>query len=203
MLPRSRIAAAVAVFFLSYVVFLLIWIQIKPHYGNLLAHIAAPLAAWTTGTRLEKIEQGAELTEVTFSYFVKNSGQGSDVMLGVKVPVSNYSFNVPLTLSLIAGLYAIFRWRPQSLAEACLILVLIHLGYIYFLCILRVFYQLAMANIVVPAKWVQFLVQFLWSFTDNLIIRFEPFLIAVYLWLRQLVGDRSPTTERGRTRRFV
>ena len=107
MLPRSRIAAAVAVFFLSYAIFLVIWIQVKPHYGNLLAHIAAPMAAWTTGTRLEKIEQGAELADITFSYYVKEGGQGRDVMLGVQVPVSNYSFNVPLTLALIAGLYAI------------------------------------------------------------------------------------------------
>ena len=42
-----------------------------------------------------------------------------------------------------------------------------------------------MDQIMVPPKWVQFTVQFMWGFTDNLIIRFEPFLIAVYLWLRQ------------------
>ena len=187
MLRKNKIAAAIAVFLLSYVIFLVIWVQIKPLYGNLLAHVGAPLAAWTTGARMVDIDQGQELADVTFSYYAETVKGSGDVILDVKIPVSNYSFNVPLTLALIAGLFVFFRWRPQTLVEACLILVLIHVSYIYFLCTLQIFYQLAMGQIKVPPKWVQFTVQFMWGFTDNLIIRFEPFLIAVYLWLRRML----------------
>jgi hypothetical protein len=184
MLRKNRIFLAFGAFLFSYIIYLLVWVQIKPYYGNILVHMGAPLAAWTTGARVDRITQGKEVADVNFLYYAETSEGSGDISLAVKVSVSNYSFNVPLTFALITGLFVVFRWRLGSLTEACLILVLVHLSYIYFLCTLQIFYQLAMGQIATPAKWVQFLIQFLWGFTDNLIIRFEPFLIAVYLWLR-------------------
>jgi hypothetical protein len=195
MLPKNKIFLAVGVFFLSYALFLAIWVQVKPFYGSLLAHVGAPLAAWTTGARLDEIVHGKEVADLIFYYFAVTSQGSGDVLIDVKIAVSNYSFNVPLTFSLIAALFVFFRWRPGALLEAGLILVLIHLSYIYFHCTLQIFYQLAMGQIFVPPKWVQFLLQFMWGFTDNLIIRFEPFLITVYLWMRRLLSKPAPALE--------
>ncbi len=174
-----------AVFFISYLALLLLWVQAKPYYGNFLAHVGAQLSAWTTGSRLAAVRQESEIAEISFLHYATTRDGSGDVMLKVRISVSNYSFNVPLTFALIAGLLMVFHWRAGSILESCLILMAIHLAYIYFYCTLQIFYQLAMGHVMAPAKWVQFLLQFLWSFTDNLIIRFEPFLIAVYLWLRQ------------------
>lgn len=195
MLPKSKIFLAGGVFLLSYALFLVVWVQVKPFYGNLLAHVGAPLAAWTTGARLDEIVHDKEVADLIFYYFAVTSQGSGDVLIDVKISVSNYSFNVPLTFSLIAGLFVFFRWRLGSLLEAGLILVLIHLSYIYFHCTLQIFYQLAMGQIFVAPKWVQFFLQFMWGFTDNLIIRFEPFLITVYLWMRRMFSTPPPARE--------
>jgi hypothetical protein len=194
---KNKILPAVAVFFLSYVLLLFIWVQVKPFYGNFLAHVGAQLSAWTTGARLNEIEQDSEVANISFLYYAVTSDGSGDIILKTSISVSNYSFNVPLTFALIAGLFVIFRWAPGTILESCLILIGIHLAYIYFYCTLQIFYQLAVGHIMAPSKWIQFLLQFLWGFTDNLIIRFEPFLIAVYLWLRQTLRARAAAANAG------
>jgi hypothetical protein len=194
---RNKILPAVAVFFVSYLLLLFLWLHIKPYYGNFLAHVGAQLAAWTTGARLSEVAQASEVADISFLYYAVTGEGSGDVMLKVRISVSNYSFNVPLTFALIAGLFVIFRWAPATILESCLILMGVHLAYIYFFCTLQIHYQLAMGHIAAPAKWVQFLLQFLWGFTDNLIIRFEPFLIAVYLWLRQMLHTRTAAASAG------
>ena len=192
---KNRTVLAVAVFFLAYLLLLFTWVHVKPYYGNFLAHIGAQLSAWTTGARLSQVSQDKEIADISFLYYAVTDTGSGDVMLNVKISVSNYSFNVPLTFALIAGLFVVFRWSAGSILESCLILMAIHLGYIYFYCTLQIYYQLAVAHIMAPPKWIQFLLQFLWGFTDNLIIRFEPFLIAVYLWLSQMLRVRAAASD--------
>lgn len=36
-----------------------------------------------------------------------------------------------------------------------------------------------------------FAYQFLWTFTDNMVIRFEPFLIGVYMFIRFKAGRKT------------
>ena len=46
-----------------------------------------------------------------------------------------------------------------------------------------VFFYLAQGGFKVLSRPVQLFVEFLWSFTDNMVVRFEPFLVFLYLWL--------------------
>jgi hypothetical protein len=98
-----------------------------------------------------------------------------DLLLDLKIEVSKYSFNVPLTFALVAGLFPIFKWQKRSLIE----------------CTLQLFYNLTQVGIKTPSKALQFFLQFMWAFTDNMIIRFEPFLVAIYLWLRNWASFRA------------
>ena len=181
---RNRLIIASSVFCLTYLIFLTLGIQVKPYYGNMLTQVGARLAASTAGLRVEKTQHGKEVATITFARTVLTKKGLGDILLDLKISVSNYSFNVPLTFALVAGLFPFFRWRKRSLIEACFILLFIHLLYIYFFCSLQLLYQLTLAGVKAPPKTVQFLLQFMWTFTDNMVIRFEPFLVAVYLWLR-------------------
>ncbi|TES91719.1 MAG: hypothetical protein E3J94_03440 [Desulfobacteraceae bacterium] len=181
---RNKIIVASLVFCLTYLLFLILWIQVKPYYGNIITQVGARLAASTTGLRVEQIRHGKEVATITFARTVLTKKGLGDILLDLKIRVSNYSFNVPLTLALVAGLFPFFKWRKRSLIEACFILLFIHLLYIYFFCTLQVVHQLTLVGMKAPLKTVLFLLQFMWVFTDNMVIRFEPFLVAVYLWLR-------------------
>lgn len=121
---------------------------------------------------------------ITFSRRILTTKGLADFVVDIKIDVSKYSFNVPLTFALVAGLFPFFRWRKRYVAEALVILVFVHLLYIYSLCNLKLFYQIAAIEKTPPSISVQYILEFIWAFTDNMIIRFEPFLIAVYLWLR-------------------
>ena len=172
------------VFCLTYLIALVIWIQIKPYYGNIITQIGARLAASTTGLRVEKIQHGKEVATITFVRNIFTEKGLQDLLLDLKISVSNYSFNMPLTIALVICLLPFFKWRKRSLIEACFILLFVHLLYIYFYCTLQLTRQLTVIGIEAPSKTVQFLLQFMWVFVDNMVIRFEPFLVAVYVWLR-------------------
>ncbi len=173
-----------AVFIAAYIIFLFIWIQIKPYYGNLLAHVGGFLAGSTAGAELEKVVHEKDTARVTYARTVMSRGNVGEILMDFKISVSNYSFNVPLSFALVAGLFVFFRWRWRYLMEVSLILVLVHVLYIYSYCTLNLFKELTKAGLKDPSASVQFLLQFLWAFTDNMVIRFEPFLVAAYLWLR-------------------
>lgn len=181
---RNRIFWGALIFLLTYAAALFVWIQIKPAYGTVLTQMGSRLAGWTAGLEVEKIAHGKEDATVTFTRPLLTGRGLADYLIELKISVSNYSFNVPLTFALVTALLPFFRWRKKSLLEAGLILVCIHLLYIYSYCNLELFYNLSKSGIKTPSRPVQYLLQFMWAFTDNMIIRFEPFLVAVYLWLR-------------------
>jgi len=176
---------------LSYSVFLFLWIPAKPYYGLVLTHVAAPFGARTAGVKVEKIVQGKDVTTITFARSVWTREGLGDMLMDMRIKVSHYSFNVPLTFALVFGLYPLFRWRKRTVLEAAAILILVHLAYLYFLCALRMFHQLYQGGFPPPSRPVQFFFQFMWTFTDTMVIRFEPFLVAVYLWFRNARGRLS------------
>ena len=196
MRQRNSVMWGIGIFVISYSIFLILWIHVKLHYGTMLTHVGSRLSAWSAGACVESIHHGKEVATITFAYpVVTNQGRG-DILLDVKIAVSSYSFNVPLTFALLAGLFPLFRWRIRSLLEACFILLFIHLLYISFFCSLQLFYHLAQAGIKTPLRPVQFFLQFMWAFLDSMIIRFEPFLIAVYLWFRNRERTRMVRARR-------
>jgi hypothetical protein len=185
---RNKILWGALIFSLTYSAALFVWIQVKPVYGTVLAQMGVRLAGWTAGLEVESIDHGREVAIVTFSRPLITGRGIADFLVELRISVSNYSFNVPLTFALVAALLPFFKWRKKSLLEAGLILGFIHLLYIYSYCNLELFYNLSKSGIKTPSRPVQYLLQFMWAFVDNMIIRFEPFLVAVYLWLR----NRAP-----------
>lgn len=174
-----------AAFLLSYPLLLVLWIQLNPSYGFMVTEIGARSAAAVMDVNLEEVRRAGEFTRVTFAWPVLVHNSIQEMLIDLKVSTSVYSFNVPLTAALVLALLPCIRWRPRALIEILVLVVAVHVLYVFSYCALQVLQQLVTQGIRAGSRSIQFVWEFLWQFTDNMIIRFEPFLVAVYLWLRR------------------
>ncbi len=196
MRPGNKILIGVLTFAVVYVISLLLWIQVKPYYGYLLAQVGARPAGWTTGLKVETIRIDQKDVVVSFAGPVLTK-QGLDEMVAdLKIHVAQFSYNVPLTIALVAGLFPFFHWRKRYVLEISAILVFVHLIFIYLFCTQQLFYGFWKSGMRAhSSSFQQFILEFSWAFTQNLVIPFEPFLVAVYLWLRGREKSDSKTMQ--------
>ncbi len=188
---RNKILLAVLTFLVVYVFSLILWIQVKPYYGYALTQVAARLAAGSTGLRVRSIGLEKGVIPVCLAGPVLTQKGLGELIVELKIDVSHFTYNVPLTIALVAGLFPFFKWRRRYLVEIVFLLICIHLLYIYLYCTLQGFYNLWQSDARGHSDLVQLFLEFMWTFTQNLIIPFEPFLVAVYLWLRGREDSRS------------
>jgi hypothetical protein len=100
------------------------------------------------------------------------------------VKTSFYTFNVPLTLSIMVILYPILRKKLRAYGEALMLLFSAHLLYVFSLEANELTNAFIMRGYEFENMRSLIFYQFLWGFTDNMVIRFEPYLIGIYLFLR-------------------
>ena len=170
----------VLVFLVSYMLFLMLWIQIKDYYGRGVTFTASKLTAGIKDVKFEEMTAERDVTQATFS----PRGRGSNILIDITVKTSSYAFNAPLTFAIMAVMYQFIRRRKRAYGEALLILLSVHLLYVFSLeakVLTDMLVDRGLENTSIPRI---FFYQFLWSFTDNMIIRFEPFLIGFYMFIR-------------------
>ena len=179
---KQIILRTVLVFLGSYLIFLILWIQAKDHYGFVVTYVASELVAVLKGVRFEEITQTKDIVQGTFSRPLP--GKRSDVLIDIPVKTSSYTFNVPLTFSIMAALFPFIKRKGRVYAEALFILLGVHLLYAFSL------ENNSLTTVFVDKGWDAvstarlFAYQFLWQFTNNMVIRFEPFLIGFYMFIR-------------------
>lgn len=177
---KKIIFKAVCTFLISYLIFLILWIQIKDYYGRGVTFTASKLAAGIKDVKFEEMTEERDVIQATFSPL----GRGSNILIDIPVKTSSYTFNAPLTLAIMAAMYQFIRRRKRAYGEALLILLSVHLLYVFSLeakVLTDVLVDMGLEKASNPRI---FFYQFLWSFTDNMAIRFEPFLIGVYMYIR-------------------
>ncbi len=179
-----KILYGVVLFAVSYPLLLAAWIWIKPFYGNVIGNSAIRLSAFTTGVRIKEIAIGKEKSKAELTKPVATDRGMADVVIDLSFSISSYTFNVPLTLSLIAALYPVAGWRFRNFIEAIVLLAAIHMLYVYSYCTYQTLLTITNYGGQKTGAGTQLFWEFLWNFTDNMVVRFEPFLIAFYLWLR-------------------
>jgi hypothetical protein len=178
--PRKKaVFLALATFLVSYVFFLFLWLQVKDHYGTAITVAASKLLTLGKDVTFEGETGSGDIIEVTFSPL----GRG-DMLIDIPVPTSSYTFNAPLTFSLMATLYFFIRKKKRAYVQAVLILLAVHLLYVFFLESKTLTETLIQRGVEKESTPCLFVTQFLWSFTDNMVIRFEPFLIGFYMFIR-------------------
>lgn len=184
--PKTRIILFILSFCVSFLLLTVLWIPVEPLYGKFIAAISSEISALMMKATVKKIFlKGKEIKAIfTFPYLIYHKGQYQSVSTEVYLKISRFTFNVPLTFSLILSLFILVKWKKRTLLEAILILIAIHVSFVFLYFCLYTTYSMIKAGITTPNATKQTLLEFLWSFTDNMIIRFEPFLLSAYIVIR-------------------
>jgi hypothetical protein len=177
---KSLIFKTVLIFLSAYLISLFLWIQIKDTYGYAMTATASMLVAEVKNVQVEKMWQEKGIVYTRFC----RSMRKEDLVIDLACKTSSYTFNVPLTLSIMASLCFFITRRRRACAEAALLLVVVHFIYVFSLEAEHLT-EIFMGNgIEAISRFKFFLYQFLWGFTDNMLIRCEPFLIGFYMYTR-------------------
>ncbi|MGC2063736.1 MAG: exosortase H-associated membrane protein [Thermodesulfovibrionales bacterium] len=177
---KGAVLRVVVVFIVSYLIFLAFWIAVKDYYGSGVTFMASKVAAGVKDLKFEEITREPDVIQATFS----PRGRGSKILIDIPVKTSSYTFNAPLTLAIMTALYPFIRKRKQAYAQALLILLAVHILYVFSLEAKEATDVLVDKGLEKAGTVSGVLYQFLWSFTDNMVIRFEPFLIGLYMYVR-------------------
>ncbi len=176
---KKVVLRAVLIFLLSYALFLLSWIQVKDYYGTAVTVTASKLLTLVKSVSYEGAARTGDSVEVTFSPLDRR-----DMLIDIPVRTSSYAFNAPLTFSLMTTLSLFIGKKGKAYSEALLILLFVHLLYVFSLEAKTLTETLIDRGVERDSAFRLFFSQFLWSFTDNMVIRFEPFLIGFYMFIR-------------------
>lgn len=178
--PKLLILKTALIFLLSYTISLIFWVQVKDTYGYALTFMGSKLVAGLKDAKLEEIAQEKNIIQATFSSLKYKT----DILVDIPINASSYTFNAPLTLAIMAGLYPFIQRRKRAYAEAGLILLIVHFLYVFSLEakeLTETFMDRGIEGYSAPRLAIY---QFIWGFTDNMVIRFEPFLIGFYMFMR-------------------
>ena len=180
MLHKSLIFKTVLIFLSAYLISLFLWIQIKDIYGYVITAAASRLVAEVKNVRVEKIWQEEDIVYTRFSRLMRKA----DMVVDLAFKTSSYTFNVPLTCSIMASLCLFITRRSRAYTEAALLLVIVHFIYVFSLGAQNLTLIFMGKGIEVISRPQLFMYQFLWGFTDNMLIRCEPFLLGFYMYIR-------------------
>ena len=175
-----QILKTALIFLISYFVFLILWIQVKDSYGYGMTMIASKITASMKELEIDAVDPNTERVQVTFSPHRINR----DILIDIPVRTNTYTFNSPLTFAIMASLYPFIRKRPRAYAEALVLLFFVHLLFIFTYELKELTNVLTSMKMKTDNSVTKFIYEFLWGFTDNMVIRFEPFLIGFYLFAR-------------------
>ena len=128
---------------------------------------------------------------LTFNRFVPSAKGIGEMMVDVRIMISAFTFNVPLTFGLMSALAYLFRSKARFIIEVLVALFGIHVIYVFASIGLQLFHASFIGSTSAGQKVAQFFWEFLFAFTDNMLIRFEPFLVAVYLWMRSETTNKK------------
>jgi hypothetical protein len=179
-LSLNLILKTVLIFIISYVVFLIIWIQVKDYYGYGMTLTASRIIAGIKDLEIDAVDQNDERVQVTFTPYKINR----NILIDIPVRTNTYTFNSPLTLAIMSSLFLFIRKRLRAYGEAAILLLTVHLLFITTFELKELTTVLMNMKLQTVSQARIFVYEFLWGFTDNMVIRFEPFLIGFYLFVR-------------------
>ena len=158
----------------------MLWIKIEVYYGKGLLYIASKSTAFVKNVEFEKIKLIKD-SRLNAQFLIKHK---KGVRIIFKFDFSTFTFNVPLTFAIMATLYSYTRNRKRAYIEALLLLFLIHFLHTFTNETGRLSYIMARNNLETASEFQLFIWQYLWGFLDSMVIRFEPFLIGIYMLIR-------------------
>jgi hypothetical protein len=177
-LLRSDLLKASLIFIVCYIIFLIVWLGIKGYYGMVITTIASHVIALLKDLSIVSLVRNKDIVSVGFiplKYGV------TILKTTVDVPISNYTFNAPLTFAIMAAFFPFLKSKWIYL-EAILILIAVHFLFVFSLEGEKLSAALHTQGYAKSGTASQIFWEFLWGFLDNMVVRFEPFLIGAYLY---------------------
>ncbi len=193
---RNRILLSILLFIVSYILFLFLWLHFKNLYGVFVTNLGARSAALVTGSVVERAFFQDEKATVDFIYQALTARGPANLHFGAVLFVSKYSYNLPLTLAIIVALFPLVKWRFRALLESLFLVLIIHFIYVFTYCNLQTYYALVKSGVKGLWKPEQFFWEFSWAFVNAMVIRFEPFLIGIFLWFRSRANKKGRQEEK-------
>lgn len=166
------------IFLLSFGISFILWLQVKDSYGYMITLVVSKLVAGVKNAKLDMITPGKDSIHIMFSSLKAN------LFVNMSVKISTYTFNVPLTLAIMASLHPYILRRKRAYAEAGLILLLVHILYVFFREARPLTEIFMSKGVEVFSATKLYVYNFFYEFTGSMVIRFEPFLIGFYLFIR-------------------
>ena len=188
---RSVVLKASLIFVAAYIVSLVAWLGIKGYYGMAITTIVSHAITLFKDVDIVSILRQGDIVSVGF---IPQKYGVTILKTTIDVPISNYTFNAPLTFAIMAAFYPFLR-RKWIYLEALLILVAVHFLFVFSLEGEKLSGALETQGYAKGGTASQIFWEFLWGFINNMVVRFEPFLIGAYLFFFR---SRKPSVKADR-----
>jgi hypothetical protein len=175
---RSVLIKASLIFIVAYIISLVVWLGVKAYYGMAITTIASHAITLIKNVDVVSILRKGDIISVGF---IPQKYGVTILKTTIEVPISNYTFNAPLTFAIMAAFYPFLK-RKWIYLEAILILVVVHFLFVLSMEGEKLSAALETQGYEKGGTASQLFWEFLWGFINNMVVRFEPFLIGAYLY---------------------
>ena len=175
---RSVLIKASLIFIVAYIISLVVWLGVKAYYGMAITTIASHAITLIKNVDVVSILRNGDIISVGF---IPQKYGVTIIKTTIDVPISNYTFNAPLTFAIMAAFYPFLK-RKWIYLEAILILVVVHFLFVFSMEGEKLSAALETQGYEKGGTASQLFWEFLWGFINNMVVRFEPFLIGAYLY---------------------
>jgi hypothetical protein len=175
---RSVLIKASLIFIVAYIISLVVWLGVKAYYGMAITTIASHAITLIKNVDVVSILRNGDIISVGF---IPQKYGVTILKTTIEVPISNYTFNAPLTFAIMAAFYPFLK-RKWIYLEAILILVVVHFLFVFSMEGEKLSAALETQGYEKGGAASQVFWEFLWGFINNMVVRFEPFLIGAYLY---------------------
>lgn len=211
--PARKLLKLFGFFLLFYALSLPLWLGLKAPYQKVVNTVAFKTAAWLYDIRLLKTQlqpDGTTVMTATNRYASVNlEGKDNRVVFDAILDIDAITFNVPMTLALVLAIVTVLgaskKERFDAIINAMALLVALHfltMIVVSLSVIIGTTEQSPALAFYLQHKWMprELLVN-LGSLLSAYAARFEPFLIALFVWwqlnLKKEVEEETPVESTG------
>lgn len=179
-LYKPTVITTIFLFLISFLIFLILLSYIKSQYSYTLTFIASEISSKIKNVKF------IEVTKKENDFFLINFislKENSPAIFQAKINTI-FTFTLPITLAIFVSLLPYLEKRIRATIETIVILISIHILYILSHELYELTKFLIYREIEKPRKIPFYFYQYLAVFTKNMIIRFEPFILGLYIYFR-------------------
>jgi hypothetical protein len=178
---KKKLMLSLVIFTVSYIIFLFLWLKIQDQYGKVVLSMASHLTAKVMDVEFDTIkENNNEVFDAQF-YILR---RGIVYTRVIKFDFNTFTYNAPLTFAIMAALFLFIKNHARSYTEVFIILFTTHFFYAFIYEAYRLSLTFDRNNLEPVSRFELSVWHYLWGFFHSMVIRFEPFLIGIYLYLR-------------------